>query len=445
MEGVTTRGDGRMKTIWSVATTLSIVVGVTGAGLDRAPASAATASPDVAVLLRVADVHDLNVDDVRAVVMPTSASLSSARSGVLLKTWPVPAAAIQASGETVRVALAPEAVPAAYLDRSGVVNFQISVIDGQRTGLWQTSAQAASVNGTAQWVSLDTVVGRAAARSGAKLPAVARVNAADGPRPVQMQTMSLDDPGARSVVPRGASHQWLTPDQCQQIKTEIYLRTAPNPIIIAKKTVRPWASLASLYPTAGDRAWFTYDHQAGGGFESSFGIAASVEPNLFEFHVSGTSKVTNSAGYGYESPHATYAQAIRTQVKYRKLVEWRLPMPPPYGDGQPFDCNKPFRTVWVPVAHMGNFLPKTGLVRPHWTHCVKEGRGTWWRSRANGHEWHNSAGVKIAGVIGFDLQSNHQYTTESKVAYAQRHTEWLCGNNARPILAGKIMESTTRL
>ncbi|MCL2541387.1 MAG: hypothetical protein FWE71_02890 [Nocardioidaceae bacterium] len=442
-------GEVKRKTL-AAAAALAMLVGLVcaaGAGEGAAVARAASSADvsNTAVVLNVANGASITNDDVQAVVMPTDVALA-AKKAKPLAMWLVPGQDIRVLGQTVEVVVPPTKIPPRYVDGSDVVNFQVTVVAGGKTGTWQTSAQAASVDGSARWVAVDTVVypTKASRTADRALPKAARMTISGAPKPVAAQTMRLTTTSPTRTAARKA-RRFITPAECQAIKLSIFYQTVHFPVVVATKIVRPWAGIGSVYPTAGDHAWFTYTHQGGHGFESSFGVAVSVEPDIMSFHASGSSKVTNSAGYGYESPHATYAQAFRTQVEYRKMIVYASPAPPPFGNGTPFSCTRPYQTLWEPIQHLGNFMPVTGLKRPHWTHCAKEGRGTWWRARGNGYEWHNGGGVQIAGVIGFNVQSNHQYSDESRIAYKQRHTEWLCGNNARPLHAGKIMESTKEL
>lgn len=413
-------------TVSTIAAALALTVAAPGVATtpsQRPARPAPTGAAPVALTGRVAGVPDLRPSDIEVHVNPTSATAARVQPGVALASWRVPAGSIVTRQGSYEVHLAATSVPRANISPEGLVNFEVIARDphGSRYGVTMSSARLVrDAAGAPRWTqplaATSTTAGRAGLSTWPTLPTLPR--AAVAPRPV--------------VADVSALHSGAVPSSKFARRSCSPGDVGAGDVYGTTRTV--WATIGTSYPINGDQSWMTHQIGSRTDFSSSFGIGTQIGDG--RFYETGSRSVDKGAGFVWAK--RPYMRSYRVSVTYRKVAQ--------YFDRCPGNGLGPYDVYWTPITLSGGHIQhRQGLSRPHWKNCRRESAGIFSRYLSNGKSYEQGEGVKIFGLISVNLSSTRAYNAEAKLNYVLSRAAYMCGNNADPAHAGKVMESRTRL
>lgn len=326
------------------------------------------------------------------------------------------------SGTHFEVRLDPAAVPTTYLKSDGLIFAMVTLLrDGARSLTTTTSARAVldPETGGLAWVgalgsSLRAATssrGRAAGRLLPTLDAEERGGS-------QLGDESASDPivlRPGDYAPVFDSHDPTdTPAGCTDRKLAQRVRSV---------------TIGTSYPVGRDKSAMTVTSSTG----ASYGTAFSVKDSRGRFGEfrAGEGKFTRS-GWGFSWTGSAASRSYRKGVLYAKFIRTCVR-----------GCTRCYR-FWKPLSETGGTGSNRGIPRPSWGHCVRIERGLWWRDDAAGRNYTYGGAVKFAGVIGIDLSISREYNSSQRIWYRATKARRMCGNNAHPARAGKVMMRRAR-
>lgn len=161
---------------------------------------------------------------------------------------------------------------------------------------------------------------------------------------------------------------------------------------------------------------------------ASYGVAASATGAYTGFHADGSRFVQSGWGFTWDWSGA--------QRSFRKGIEYQLMNKRCYGTGYLTGD----RHMWRPVGETGGVSHNDGLSRPGWDTCAGVDAGVWRRDNSDGHAYSYGAAVKMEDVIGINLSIDRNYYSSQRLEYNLKTRRRLCGNDAYPANAGKIID-----
>lgn len=395
------------KTISGLAVAALLAVGLLPQPSAVAGTEAWDPSQPVVVHGPVGDAQDISA--VTFFIHPTDAVLRAVPIGSAapqLVERSAPDFTVQ-NGEYIAT-LDPSDIPDGYMDDEGVVFLDVYFDTANGPYLTSTSARAVSAAGSsAQWAD--------AAKSSTWGTRNGRARVA-GRQLFQPPAVDTSDPEteydgspAGEPMPAGGVD---TPQGCTDTKIGSDTRSA---------------TIGTTYPVAGDKSWMAVNSSQG----ASYGVAFSLKDpsgSWGDFRAS-DDKFTKSS-WGFTWAKSDQARSFRKGVNYGEFERTCYA-----------GCNHCQR-FWAPLGETGGTGNNWGITRPDWTHCQGVAPGDWWRGQEAGNNYTYGGAVKFAAVIGLDLSISRSYSGQQALHYQLPVRRRLCGNNADPSTAGKIMERT---
>lgn len=350
------------------------------------------------------------IEDLKVFVDPTDGI--TAPDDVETPMIELSAAEVAAEGNAFTVRVDPADVSQSHVSDDGVIN--LNVMGSGGTQDWETTVSAQVVapedQPGAEWASVNDVTDPSltAAPSSLSRPAASAASTALAiPQPVELTADATFKPAiARS------SNMLVQP-------TNLPITICSTKWLNQRK--RPWATIGTTYPTDGATGTMAISSSRG----SEYGIGVSVGGGAFK--ASGTNFAKGSWSKTWVNSKSS--RSYRTQVEYRKK-EKRCS-----GPGGP----PRYYTYWVPISEVGSARSTTGISRPNWTKCAEIDPGIWERDQSKGSNYTYGASVKFKDYLGVDLSISREYSKASKLTYNLKRVGRVCGNNAWPATASKVM------
>ncbi|GGD09702.1 hypothetical protein [Nocardioides daphniae] len=402
------------RSIWRGAAASFMTVALAAAGVQAADAVSDVGVVPVSAALVGSVPPGAAIRSVSVYALPTDAALRKMRRGeerpLALVAEPDRA---KVDGHAFRSFFTPDDVPRAYVGEGGVVHLQTLVVTDRGTFGTLTSARAFSIAGSrrAGWASANdtsAVSNRKVAASSGVLPAAAGLGSADV-RPLEaVRFMPMGDAGKKAVGGSTKTGEPSPPAGCSYKKL--------------KKKVRK-ATFATTYPARKGKGGVTISSSTG----ADYGIAVStLSGEKYGAFKAGSSKYTRSDWSASWKP-------VRSSRSYQKGIEYGL-----YELHCARGCWGCTRS-WIPTGETGGTDHNDGIARPNFKKCQRVTSDTWSRDRAGGKAYSYGAAVKFASLIGIDLSISRNYNKSQKIDYVLPAPRRMCGNNAWPSTAGKVM------
>ena len=327
--------------------------------------------------------------------------------------------------DRVRTYADPADMPKRFVREGGLVDFEVVARSDDRRSTWIT-ARLVRVGSAFEWADPVTT---SASVSGER----ARLTTPDGST---VAVPRIQSPGA--ITSRDAQGgcvslaRFSAPVQLSDIDASAGKASGPcrypHWVYTKKYRTRP-TTIGTSYPVAKDRARMVVSSSQG----AHYGIATSTEGAYAAFHATGGRFV--QSGWGF-----TWAWSKKKR-SYRKGIRYRLMKLKCYG--QPIGT---MQWSWHPVGETGGTgTNRKGVHRPkRRRYCATVSRGVWRRNRSDGKYYSYGAAVKFASLIGIDLTIDRNYSHRQRLEYKLKRRRRLCGNNAYPATAGKIIDRRRR-
>lgn len=392
----------------------SLVLGAAGLGLSAIPGPASASPPDSIIVL----------------AYPSDSALKAAQVGDYIGLAQVDATTKVLADGNVSVTIDPDDVPEDAFSNGDTASFQVQRTSASgAVGLIDYSLQVDPVDDEL-WVDpgADPVVTTARERARVKgfrtktlsIP-LHRVPSTKGKR------LGVDD----SSDPGG---------QVDTTKLEDYIGDATYNAPISPRAApgggaatcqleghwRDWVTVATSYPASGERAWLQYNSSE----DTVTGTAASLAWGG-KLHAEGTKSTDDSWGEDFARSGYNRSYMVETD----------------FGDYKCVNVLSGFS--WEEVApryQTGGtaYYKKAVADRPDWNdpdQCSNIANGTWYRGSVRGSDYKLSYGAAVKDVLGFDLSSQHAYTTSGRLAYeVDDGNKKICGSDDVPSKATKTIE-----
>ncbi|MBO0608518.1 hypothetical protein [Myceligenerans salitolerans] len=333
------------------------------------------------------------------------------------------AATTSLDGSQMAVHVDPVTLPAAYIGETGMVDFEVQVLNFQAgwTRSTATTSRAVEQATGATWID-PLYTADDLSTLGADVvsaPTVDLVENAEMSDECEDSEVIVEDcepeisattTGPPSNLAAGDCIQWL-----------------PGTRRVADKNV--WARTGATFALKTDdrnsRAHMTYS--AGREHHTTSGIGVSLE-NV-NWSAEGTKTI--GADWGKSFAASKGYKSYRIELRYGKFMQkYRYIR----------DCNyfveERYGFKWRPRWETGGAIAKD-ISRPKvYTNCSPQTAGPWYRTSSSGSAYENSGGVNIKGVIGINLKSKSQYASFKKYEYdIKGNDKKICGNNRAPALS----------
>lgn len=439
----------------------AVLVGCGVLQVTSAPSVAAPTAAPLAFSGVVAGVDELSPTSVKIEIEPDQQQLQAHPGAVSVEQSEVPSTMIETSGNSYAVRVDPTLIPAEDMSDTGIVTFTVFVQDPDAPQYNQTTVSVRAVlteSGDYAWT--DPLSATVEADTPDAITEKAVTKGTSQIRPVRVRMAAPRYDGRLCNAEGCAPTRHATSTDRRMVssvddETETGLIDAPEytegPALgddcddfegagtVYTNTYRKVSTtIGTAYPVGDDTAWMTHTVGSSSEFTGTYGIGFSDIYPFASGSFTGSESKTTEQSSGFDWDPKGYSRSFRVGISYRKVEGWYDRCP-----GDPGVSGQPYWVKWEPHHYNGSFGENTdGVSRPDWTNCVDIGStGTWWRSRSDGNSYSYSAGVKFAKVIGIDLSTKRAYNGEAKTAYQLKvvHRR-MCGNNADPGIAGKVME-----
>lgn len=202
---------------------------------------------------------------------------------------------------------------------------------------------------------------------------------------------------------------------------------APVPVcvwIVVATLGNRWVQVGAATTTTGVTATFTYSS----GGTATIGVGASVSGKKGTFSASGTTTVTSSSSVTMAPVTGATGKLFRTQYVFKKYA---------------YRCSNGIGDVKFQVratSFAGGASSLTTTSIPTATYCTSYEAGSSFDTRttnASAQKW--SAGASVASDIGINLSSQSGYTTAVALKFVFTKAHKLCGTNAAPPAAARLV------
>lgn len=374
-------------------------------------------------------------------IEPTSEAEAGMSVGDTLALAEVPEESVLVRGRTLRLLVAPEDVPAEYIDHNGGVTFTVDATD-EKGELWTSGVSVQMVvdeGGQLAWVdALSPSALAAAARPGsvphsrAKQVPPGHDVASDGAELPAMVSLGKPATEARpGVTPAEAAARDSLGES--DLRLAGHGHTSTTKLLATK---RVWTTVGTTYPLGASTARVEFRGWEG----HSMGVATSVSSSYGSWEQTRLKKTTDE--WGYVPLMSSAMRSYQLEMSYGRYKVW-------------YDCFRhhtycKVKYEWRPRWATGGHRPVTLSTRPGWKrkeYCTSwTGAGDWYRQASGYNAYSYSAGVKLKTEIGIDLGVSRQYSKEqgnsAKHHYFIRNgnPKIMCGDNHVPARSGKQVE-----
>lgn len=385
---------------------LASALALGGAGAQSLGESAAAAVPLAPVALTGTVPSGVGSDDVSVTLSPDAEVLRALADGQSAATMRVADTAVAVANGRYTVRLDPRSVPPAFIDRFGVVSFDVLAVHGSSTWTTTTSVRAVQTSAGARWADAEDSSAAQGAVPAGRTSGLPRYRGpAQGGRTASMTPIT--HPAGVAARAEAAA----VAGNCVGL--------SPRKTRVGKKI--SWATIGTTYPVGRSTAWMSVNSSEG----ATYGVAASGSGAYGSWHASGSRKV--SGGWGFEWNPAKGARSYQKEIEYRQYkYEYLDPR-----------CN---RRTWEPIVETGGTSSNRDVERPNFTKCREVGLGKWYRDKSEENAYEYGGAVKMTQYLGIDLSISRQYSKKQKLIYNVVGKKYLCGDNAHPSEAGKVME-----
>jgi hypothetical protein len=340
-----------------------------------------------------------DVDSVTIAVLPRVEEL---KPGEAADLYVLDDAEVRLSNDKFEAFIDPTTIPAAYVGRGGLVDFTVTGSKGDRAWETETTARITRYADQAMQDAFWTE------------PTVT--------------ASKLITPDLRAKTVRGTagiiSARTETEDNGVFVEDQYTPRVGMSGCQISntgQTTVRS-TTIGTTYPFGGVA---TGSMIVGSSTGADYGIGASADNNTFQLN---GSKFTQN-GWSFAWSADARDRSYRKGIEYTKFVT---------------TCGVPGNSYsewkWKPTGETGGTAANYDISRPNWTICQNVAAGVWTRDSSSGNAYSYGGAVKFAEVIGIDLSIKRNYNSSQKLQYTVAgNNKALCGNNAYPASAGKIM------
>lgn len=425
---------------------LLAAVATTAAGLNVAvPAAAGPPAPE-AVIGTIAG-SSADVAELAVYVQPEQDIAAAIPLGGTMPLERLPASAVNVVGDRYEVAVRPQDLPDSTVGDTGLVTFELVARDADANVLGVTGASARAVYDSAgqpRWQDPLTSTEETPWFPGGGVPAdpprsTSQAGTLLGPVTADLSVTAV---APETLAPELYDDELSPPDAGEATNTDDAFLTqqevdatlaasascnrlaGAGKVKVAQRT--SWATIGTGYPLNGDKS--TMGHEASESVLYSVAIGMAND-QVGYWEAEGTKSVDRKTGFDWFEE--TYARSYKVGSEMYKYAYYydRCPPSPPYYHG------------WEVGSYSGTYGETSGINRPDWKTCRQfTSSGLWWRSRSDGKGYALSGGLKFRKIIGLDLSTARQYSTEAKLGYRITAGRWLCGNNGIPETAGKLME-----
>lgn len=184
-----------------------------------------------------------------------------------------------------------------------------------------------------------------------------------------------------------------------------------------------WVVIGETWPYGSDKGWM----QSSSSHSVTVGVAISGSGTYGSWTASGSS--TSSSGVTFEWAESSAARDYRVQERFGKYRLWCS------ASGWRNDYREKY------VLSTGGFSNASLSTRPNYANCAPVGAGLWKRDASTGNHSVFAAGVKISSLLGIDLSVDTNYASTRVLKYRLATPGRVCGSDAAPALAGKVMTS----
>ena len=421
---------------------VAVSIAALGSFTSSVPAVAVAEEPIVA---RGTLPAPYRLDDVTVELVP---DLSLAGSGANLQTRPVsPDDLVLDQDNVLTVRLDPNDVGATYRDRRGYTTIKILAADGETIWTTMLTAQAVeAADSEPRWIepgaAAELVDGPATGKFEGRRFVVSGRDIDSAPVP---EFASPEDPGSTPVSgplppalraddPPTGDPTWDPADDDSgdwDGGTSMPSRGScpgggEGPHQVDKVDERlVWATIGTTYPIGNSTGWMEVSANNKNGASYGVGVqyvGQSIKASGTTWASGGWTKKWNAGG---------------DSRSYRKqIVEYKMRF---HGYLNPA-CD---HYHWIAIEETGGTATnKYGVSRPDWnTYCAPESPGPFGRNESGGKTYDYASALKMKSIIGIDLGIKREYTEAQSVWYdIKGKNKYLCGNNAYPRTAGKLIE-----
>ncbi len=336
-------------------------------------------------------------------VWPTAVNDESFPDGGKADLLTVDATMTNIIGSSATINIAPEAIPAAAVDESGLVDFEVDVFDTAAGWEGSTSLTARSTDLGAGPVWADPLY------AVEDLEAEGAGVTADGGVPVATAELTVTAEGS-------AVAKELAPADCNYTYTTTML---------GHRSV--WSRVGSTFVNADWVSEAAFGFALGVEHTFKFGIGSSTDNSSFS--ASGTKTV--KADWGHNFAKNDSFRAYKVQVDFGRFEVRRYS-----------DCTGSSRYFYKFRARYttGGVESENLDSKPGYTNCAPlNDPGEWYRSSSSGNAYKASGGIEAASVIGINLDAERQYSVSKKYTYWPNSTnKKMCGNNHEPAFASNV-------
>jgi hypothetical protein len=374
---------------------------------------------------------------VTVMAFPKDSTLRRQKIGEQMLMYAVDAAVDESSTEGVGVTVDPASVPAAALNENGVVNFEIQILSSDGSVSMGAFSLLRDPTDSSQWLEVDDSVAASQAasamRSGKRDARATRVMA-------KVQRLGFTQKAVQVVTGRAVGsarsdetdgQDWAGTGRWNQLIKNSGAPDDGSDNVAARGGAASCelmdndnasTTVATSYPVGGDLSWLTYSNSE----NTTTGVAVTFGGSTF--HKDGTKNTSDSWGQDFA--------ASANNRSYRISVNYGL-----------YSCvNVVTNYRWHKVAPRyqtggtgTHFIDAAD--RPDWNNCDNVAKGNWWRGREDGGNYSLGYGVKIAEAIGFNLYSEHGYSSGTRLYFGVTKTnKKMCGNDNVPARASKLIE-----
>ena len=337
---------------------------------------------------------------------PGAEAMANMQVGETLRVLELSPEAVTQSGNSFAVAVDPGSIPDGYVSDAGLVTMLVTARDasGETRGMTTSTVRRAQTHdGAYAWIDPDVPPGQ---RAEVALTRMAQEGAEQG----------ASDPGYQAAIRGNLSMRPRTPAP-PPFENDGSDEVSAAGTTLLDTSVRS-TTIGTTYPIGTTKATMEFT----AGKSTTTGVAL----NAGGYWKQDGTKSTD-AGFGKEWLLSGDRRSYRVNIRYGK---YRFCMET-YGW-----CE----TTWEPMNHTGGTGHNVLSSAPDFKHCQGVDAGPWWRRDSGGYAYSYGAGVKFKSVINIDLSSRRQYSTGNKLLYDIPRERRMCGSNADPALASKVME-----
>lgn len=369
----------------AVATAAALVSSVLIAG----PAVAAQPSPVVqGVVYDASGAPARSGEVVTLVAWPSAAVLAKLKPGDPVPTSIV-GGGVTSTGGSFSLGFSSTAAAAGLADSDGNVNLSVQ-------------SSAGGVEHTFNLVR--HVTGGVSALSAGAAP-----SASDGATTIALRPV----PGSTASAPVSKSSAAATPAQPNA--------TPPCGWLVVSTVGARWVQVGEAYTTLSTTAGFTYKS----GASSSIGVGVSASGGKGTFSASGTSSVSSTVTIGMPAVSGIAGRLWKTQFVFTK-----------YG----YNCaGGPVTQYMVKATSFaGGSTYSATSGAPSATYCTTYASGSHY-TKDSAAAQNFSAGAALAGDLGINLSAQTGFSTNTSLNYTFAATKQLCGTNAYPPSASRLV------